>query len=83
MGVSLAILVAVISSCLLVTGSEDVELKDPHLLEVATFGATSLLKDPELELENFTLQRIMDSQVVPQASPAVIGFKSNSLHKNC
>lgn len=53
------------------SGSEDVELKDPRLLEVTTFAATTLLKDSSLELENFTLQRILDSQVFPQPEPLV------------
>lgn len=64
-------------SCLLFclsSASEDVEFKDPHLVEIASFAATSLLKDAsDLGLGNRSaLHRIMDAQIVPYAQPVVL-----------
>lgn len=55
-------------------GSEDAELKDPYLLEVARFAASKLLENAEdLGLKNTSvLHRIMDASVVPYQQPAVI-----------
>ena len=72
----MTILFVVVSFCCYVsssTASEDVEFKDPHLVELANFAATSLLKDAELGLNNrSTLHRIMDAQIVPFTQPNVI-----------
>jgi len=64
-------------ACLFISGSlqasEDVEFKDPHLIEIATFAANNLLKDAkELGINsNSTLLRIMDAQIVPYSQPVV------------
>lgn len=72
----------------LTSGSEDAELKDPYLLEVARFAATKLMKNVEdLGLKNTSvLHRIMDANVVPYPQPAVLSetcYLSSSLMYLC
>lgn len=58
----------------LTSGSEDAELKDPYLLEVARFAASKLMENVEdLGFKNTSvLHRIMDANIVPYPQPAVI-----------
>lgn len=53
--------------------SEDVELKDPNLLVIATFAASSLLKSAdEFGIHNTSLlHKIMDAHIVPFSQPTV------------
>lgn len=53
--------------------SEDVELKDPYLIEMAKFAENYILKNAE-ELgvgKNSSLHRIMDAHIVPFPQPTV------------
>ena len=54
--------------------SEDVELKDPHLVVIATFAANTILKDADdFGIQNTSsLHRIMDAHIVPFQQPIVI-----------
>ncbi len=53
--------------------SEDVELKDPHLVVIATFAANTILKDADdFGIQNTSsLHRIMDAHIVPSQQPIV------------
>ena len=59
----------------LVTASEDVEFKDPYLLEVAEFTASDLLKQEQLQLGNRTSHKILDAQILAFPQPTVCSFK--------
>jgi len=52
-----------------VTSSQDVTIKDPYLIEIAEFAKANLLKQKELGLENRTLNKIIDAQVIPFPPP--------------
>ena len=54
-----------------VTSSQDVTIKDPYLIEIAEFAKANLLKQKELGLENRTLNKIIDAQVIPFPPPIV------------
>ena len=53
--------------------SEDVELKDPHLVVIATFAANTILRDADdFGLQNSSsLHRILDAHIVPFQQPIV------------
>lgn len=53
----------------MVKTSDDVEIKDPYLLEITKFAETGLLEQDELGLENRTLHQVIDVQVIPFAPP--------------
>lgn len=50
-----------------IVASEDVELKDPNLVAIATFAANNILKNAEeFSIQNTSsLHRIMDAHIVP------------------
>jgi len=56
---------------LCVTTAEDVDVKDPYLVEVVEFAKADLLKRDELGLENRALHKIVDVQLVPSPQPTV------------
>lgn len=74
MGFAFSITLFFAITCICVNSSnasEDVELKDPNLVIIATFAANSLLKNADdLGIQNTSsLHRIMDAAIMSAPTP--------------
>lgn len=73
LGKSTTLFVALLVFCVCVSSTraaEDVELKDPHMFAIATVATDSVVKN--FQLEDYSLHRIVDVQVVPQAPTVIV-----------